>query len=111
MNPVDRQAEVRRAAAARDAARARLRRATAGTVAVAVALSGAFAALAAGSTHPAAKVAVRLPRRHVRKLPPLTTAPPAPLVSAEAAAPAAQAAPASAPTQSYAPPVVVSGGS
>lgn len=106
------QQQTRTAALARDAARARLRRFTSGAVVVAVGLSGAFAALAASSTHGKSTSARAPARSSVRQFPPLTVAPPAPLVSVEAAAPpAAVTPPASAPTPSYSPPVVSSGGS
>jgi hypothetical protein len=93
-----------RAALARDAALRRLRRLTGAMIALAVALSGVFAGVAATSTH--ARKVVRRPRRIVRSaatpaLPPASRAP-------QAAAPAP---PAQAPVQAAAPPVVVSGGS
>jgi hypothetical protein len=101
---------------ARDAALRRLRRATQVSVAVMVAVGGTFAALAAGATH-AKKTVVRSPVR-ARKVVSLMQAPAPPLVAAQSAAPAASAAPpaapappVAAPTQSYSPPVVVSGGS
>ena len=97
---------------ARDAAHVRLRRFTGGAVAVAVGLSAAFAALAANATH-AKKTVVRSPeQRSARQVRPLTVAPAAPLVSVQADEPPVAPAPqATAPTPSYAPPVVSSGGS
>ncbi|MFZ1880375.1 MAG: hypothetical protein WAU41_09420 [Gaiellaceae bacterium] len=97
---------------ARDAARLRLRRLTQASVALMVALGGAFAALAAGSTH-TKKTVVRAHTVKARTAI-LTQAPAPPLVSAHSPAssePAAPAPPVSAPTQSYSAPVVVSGGS
>ena len=104
----------RRAALGRDGALRRLRRSTQVSVVVSLALGGAFAALAAGSTH--AKKVVRLPVRHVTAKPAaLTSAPAPPLVAVKGAsqsAPApAPAPPAAAPAQTYQQPVVVSGGS
>ncbi len=97
---------------ARDAARLRLRRLTQASVALMVTLGGAFAALAAGSTH--TKKAV-VPAHTVKaRTAILTQAPAPPLVSAHSPASSAEAAPAppvSAPTPSYSAPVVVSGGS
>jgi hypothetical protein len=112
-----------RAALARDAARLRLRRVTQLSVAAMIAVAGAFAALAAGSTH-AKKAVVRTAVRTSRATI-LAVAPAPPLVAAQSAAAAqaqseapaqaapapAPAAPAVAPTPSYSPPVVVSGGS
>ena len=97
---------------ARDAAHVRLRRFTGGAVAVAVGLSAVFAALAANATH-AKKTVVRSPaQRTANQVRPLTVAPAAPLVSVQADAPPVAPAPqATAPTPSYAPPVVSSGGS
>jgi esterase/lipase len=57
MRSTDGRRELRHAIGEREAARARLRRATGGAVAVAVALGGVFAALAAGATHPKKTVA------------------------------------------------------
>jgi hypothetical protein len=106
------QTRTRAAVLARDAAHVRLRRFTGGAVGVAVGLSAVFAALAANATH-AKKTIVRNPSgRASRQWHPLTVAPAAPLVSVQAGAPpAAQAPQATAPTPSYAPPVVSSGGS
>ena len=96
---------------ARDAAHVRLRRSTGAAVAVAVGLSAVFAALAANATH-ARKAIVRSPAKgRASQVRPLTVAPAAPLVSVQADAPVAQAPQATAPTPSYAPPVVSSGGS
>ena len=105
-----------RPAAARDAALRRLRRTTQVSIALMVALGGAFAALAAGSTHTKKTTARPAPVRKARATI-LTAAPAPPLVSAQASpsadssAASAPAAPVSAPVPSYAPPVVVSGGS
>jgi hypothetical protein len=109
-----------RAALARDAALRRLRRLTGGMIAVAVALSGALAGVAASSTH--ARKLVRRSRHVVRSaaaptLPPAPSAPAqaAPSSSDEGSAPTPQssapAPPAQAPAPASAPPVVVSGGS
>jgi hypothetical protein len=112
MSSTDDPGEVRRAIGAREAARTRLRRATGGAVAVAVALGGLFAALAAGATQPKKTV---VPTTSVRRPPGLTSAPAAPLVAVQSpdgsgSSEPSQPAPA-APTPSYAPPVVSSGGS
>ena len=102
----------RRGALARDGAVRRLRRTTQISVAATVALGGAFAVLAAGSTH-AKKTIVRVSARRATPAAVLVQAPAPPLVDAQSAAPApaAPAPPAAAPTPSYQPPVVVSGGS
>lgn len=104
----------RRAALARDAALARLRRVTRASVGAALVLGGAFAALAAGSTHTKKAVAPTPARPSVAQQA-LAVAPVPPLVSAEEAPSSAgqssPAAPAAAPAPSYAPPVAVSGGS
>jgi hypothetical protein len=104
--------EARRAAGARDVARRRLRRLTQVSAAATVVVGGTFAALAAGSTHP--KKAVAQPSVRRSPVAPLTQAPAPPLVGvqgSESAPSAAPAPPAAAPTPSYEPPVVVSGGS
>lgn len=111
----DRTRDPRRAALARDAALARLRRVTRASVGAALVLGGAFAALAAGSTH-TKKAVAPTPARHTVAQQALIVAPVPPLVSAaeEASSSAGQSSPASAaaaPAPSYAPPVVVSGGS
>ena len=111
MRPRGGDGDLRRAVGAREAARARLRRATAGAVALAVALGGVFAALAASATHPRKTV---LPATSAEKLPALTSAPAPPLVevqSLDSSSAPSQSAPATAPTPSYQPPVVSSGGS
>ena len=72
--------ELRHAIGEREAARVRLRRATGGAVAVAVALGGVFAALAAGATHPKKTIA---PITSAKKVPALTSAPAAPLVEVQ----------------------------
>ena len=79
-------------------------------MAVAVALGGVFAALAAGATH-AKTTAVRT--TGAPRLPALTTAPAAPLVevSSPDGSASSQSAPAAAPTPAYEPPIVSSGGS
>jgi len=110
---------VRRSAHARDAAVLRLRRVTQLSVAFMIAVGGAFAALAAGSTHAKKTVVVvRAAARQVSSTAVLVQAPAPPLVGvdggqtsdSQAAAPtAAPAAPAAAPA--YQQPVVVSGGS
>jgi hypothetical protein len=111
-----------RAALVRDAALTRLRRLTGGMIAVAVALSGVFAGVAASSTH--ARKIVRSPRRVFRSVT-MPALPPAPSAPAQAVPPssdegsssspmpqsAAPAPPAQAPAPASAPPVVVSGGS
>lgn len=106
----------RRAVVDRDGALRRLRRSTQLSVLVTLALGGAFAALAAGSTH--AKKIVRVPVRRAAAAaaPKLTVAPAPPLVAVQGADQSATPAPsptppASAPAQTYQPPVVVSGGS
>jgi hypothetical protein len=104
----------RRAALARDGAARRLRHATQVSVAAMVALGGAFAALAAGSTQPktaSAPTTSSSPPAPAK----VTQAPAPPLVASHRAAPppppAAQAPATPAPTPSYQPPVVSSGGS
>ncbi len=115
MRPIDDRGGIQRAIGAREAARSRFRRATGAAIAGSVALGGIFAALAAGSTHPKKAGA---PAASTRKIAALTSAPAAPLVAVESAGSAsssstpAESAPATAaPTQSYEPPVVSSGGS
>ncbi len=115
MRSTDGRGELRQAIGEREAARARLRRATSGAVAVAVALGGVFAALAAGATHPKKTV---VPTTSGKKVSALTSAPAAPLVevqsgdgSPSSGASSVSPAPASAPTPSYQQPVVSSGGS
>ena len=103
---------MQRAAHARDVALRRLRRFTGGLIAAAVALTGAFAGVAASSTHPR-KVVART-RRETRRITRVTTPPlpPAPAAPEQAAAlPMAPSPPAGAPVATAAPPVVVSGGS
>ena len=113
MDDQNERAELRRAQVARDRARLRLRRATGGVIAGAITLSGTFAALAAGTTQAKKVSKLRPVARQRTALPPLTVAPPAPLVAAHTAPPPPPIATPSpsAPAQSYAPPVVVSGGS
>ena len=95
-------------AAARDAAVARVRTLTRGALVLVAVLSGAFAGLAAASTHvrKATHAATQSVRRSVTSVPTPTPAP-APS-SGQIPAPAA---PSQAPAQSTAPPVVSSGGS
>ena len=96
-----------RAVLARDAALRRLRRLTGGAIAVAVALSGVFAGVAASSTH--TKKAVPEVQHEVRSV--TRTTPPLP---PEPSAPPSSAAPQPAPAPlvpATAQPVVVSGGS
>lgn len=107
----DEQAELRNAVLARNAARRRLRRATGAAVAIAVGLSGVFAALAAGSTHSKKTIVRASTARSARPLAALTAAPAAPLVAVNVEPPASVSPSASAPTSSYQPPVVSSGGS
>ena len=96
-------------ARARDAARARLRRATRVSVGASLALGGVLATLAAGATHTKKAPYVQ---RVVRRTRVLTVAPAPPLVAvADQAAEPQTAAPVAPPTPSYAPPVVSSGGS
>lgn len=81
------------------------------SIGLTVALGGAFAALAAGSTHPKKVVRVAVPRARVAVL---VDAPAPPLVGGQSSAPtpsSAPVAPAAAPTPTYVSPVVVSGGS
>lgn len=105
----------RRAALDRDGAMRRLRRSTQVSVVVSLALGGAFAALAAGSTH--AKKVIRVPvRRPAAKAAALTVAPAPPLVAVQGVQQTPSpspvpAPPASAPAPTYQQPVVVSGGS
>jgi hypothetical protein len=105
----------RKAALHRDGALRRLRRSTQVSVVVTLALGGAFAALAAGSTH--AKKIVRAPVRRAMTTTAaaLTSAPVPPLVAVEGASQAAPqpspAPPAAAPAPTYQQPAVVSGGS
>lgn len=120
---------IRRAAAVRDAASARVRQVTAGAIALAAGLTGVFTAMAASSTHPRRAVTTASPPRVTRLRQPATrpvVAPPPPLVpvrSGDAAqsdaqtrssAPAPTPQPTPAPVPAPAPaatPVVVSGGS
>jgi len=94
-----------------------MRRVTQVTVAAAVALGTAFAALAAASTHTKQQT-VRPASRASTPARPLTVAPAPPLVSAQAQTPSSSSSsqsqsstPAVAPAPSSAPPVVSSGGS
>lgn len=100
---------------ARDAATIRLRRVTQTSVAVAVALAGGFAALAAGSTHPAKKSAPSNQATTTITASASTAAPAPPLVPAQAGKPTthtpAPSPPAVAPAPATTAPVVVSGGS
>jgi hypothetical protein len=108
-----------RAAFARDAALARLRRTTRAAVAVSVALAGIFAGIAAASTHPRKVVyssGRRLARPKETTVTPTTTAASTTTVNPgdEEATPTTTVAPAppvQAPVPATSPPVVVSGGS
>ena len=105
---------IRRAAAARDLASVRVRRLTGLAVAGAAALTGIFAALAAGSTPPKKAPVLSQPARGAAKEPAgPVQAPAPPLVSARGESPASPAPPtqAPAPAPATAAPVVVSGGS
>ena len=111
-------ADARRPVHARDAAVLRLRRVTQLSIALMVAVGGAFSALAAGSTHTKKTTVVRIPTRRVTPAvvvvqapaPPLVGAQSAPAAASEASAPT-PAATAPAPAPAYQQPVVVSGGS
>ena len=103
------------AIAAREAAARRVRVSTGVALVAAAALTGAFTALAAASTH-AKKVVRRIEVRRpaVHRLPPVVA--PAPRLvqlggASAAPPPASSPAPAPAPVETTAPPVVVSGGS
>lgn len=103
--------ETQRAITERNAAFVRVRRATGVVVATGLALTAAFTALAARSTH-ARRTAVNRPRARtvaVRRTS-RVVAPSPPLVGAAQAAPTPSPA-ASPPVASASPPVVVSGGS
>lgn len=107
----------RAAAGARDAAARRLRRVTGGAIALTVALGGLFVTFAAGSTH-TRKAATGAAAGTATAPVVIRNAPAPPLVSAQGAAtpasapqPSQSSPPPAAPVQSYAPPVVVSGGS
>ena len=95
-------------AAARDAGVARIRSLTRAAVVCAALLSGAFAGLAAASTHVRKATPAGTPTagRTVTKVPAAVPAPPP--SSAQVPAPVA---PSQAPSQSTAPPVASSGGS
>jgi hypothetical protein len=93
-----------------------LRRVTGGAIALTVALGGLFVSFAAGSTH--ARKAVTGAAVGTAAAPVIVhNAPAPPLVSAQGAATPAsapqssQSSPPAAPTPTYSPPVVVSGGS
>lgn len=109
------QHELQQAVRARESARARVRFATGAAVVAGVALTGAFTALAAGSTHLRKIVRTRTPQpaashRHTSPV----VAPVPPLVSVGGAAPApapSQQPSTPAPEQTQAPPVVVSSSS
>jgi hypothetical protein len=96
----------------RDAAIRRVRMSTGVAIALATALTGAFTALAAASTH-AKKVVRRLEthRTVTHRLPPVVApAPPLVQLGSSSAAPPPSS-PAPAPLPATAPPVVASGGS
>ncbi len=107
--------KLERAVEARESARARVRLATGAAVVTGLALTGTFAALAAGSTH--LRKTVRERSRHVvhRASTRPVVAPAPPLVSVGGSAPqpspSPSPAPAPAPVQTQAPPVVVSSSS
>ena len=110
--------DVQRAIAARDAAFARIRLATGVSVAAGVALTGAFAALAAGATHLRKTVVtthVSPPPTRTKHAQAPVSAPAPPLVSAGGSSaetpPPAPSTSYSAPAPTPASPVVVSGGS
>ncbi len=110
MNP-----DVQRAVAARESAFARVRLATGIAVAAGLALTGAFSALAAKSTHLRKKApsSRAVQRSSVRRPAKPVVAPAPPLVSAGGGAPAPAPSPSSSPAPAPTPvaPVVVSGGS
>jgi hypothetical protein len=99
----------RHAIAARDAAAARLRRLTAAALAAATAVGGLVAGVAASATHPRAVVRSASPKTVAAGIPPVPA--PAPTTPVANVDQAGSSAPASAPSSSAAPPVVVSGGS
>lgn len=101
--------ELRRAVASRDSAFTRTRRVTAGAIAVGAALTAAFTALAAGSTHLRKAVVHRVRVRTPAAKP--VTAPVPPLVAAHEAAPPPPSSPGPQQLPQSVPPVVVSGGS
>lgn len=106
--------EVERAVARRESASARVRNLTAVAVVAGTGLTAALAAVAGASTHLRHTVARRAahPLRSTHAKP--VVAPAAPLVAiheAQAAQPAAPAAPAPAPAPAVSAPVAVSGGS
>lgn len=114
--------DVRRAVAARDAASLRVRHATRISVALGIALTGVFAAVAAGSTHTKKIVVQRVRARTtttaasrapvVAPAPPIVGAGQSPSSSPGSAAPSQpQSAPAPSPAPASVPPTVVSGGS
>ncbi len=113
--------DVQRAVAARNAAFSRVRLATGITVGVGAALTAAFSALAAGSTHLKKTVATKATTTTTTaatkpKAAPPVTAPAPPLVSVQSDNPSPTAPPAQAPASPTpaapaSPPVVVSGGS
>jgi hypothetical protein len=92
-------------AVARDAGVARIRKLTRGAIVCATLLAGAFAGLAAASTH-VRKAAAAGTNQNVTTVPPAVPAP-----APDAAQAPAPAAPSQAPSQSTAPPVASSGGS
>ena len=107
----------RAAVGARDAAARRLRRVTGGAIALTVALGGLFVTFAAGSTHTrkavsgaAASTATAPVIVHNAPAPPLVSAQ-GPATPASAPQSSQSSPPPAAPTPSYSPPVVVSGGS
>ena len=103
--------DVRRAAAARDAAVLRTRQLTAAALAAAAVLAALFSALAAGATHLRAHARQRVVAARVKPGP--IVAPAAPLVGVQQPSTAVAAPPAGAPVQApvTTPPVASSGGS
>ncbi|HEU5372222.1 MAG TPA: hypothetical protein VFU51_07525 [Gaiellaceae bacterium] len=104
--------QLRPAISVREAATRRVRVSTGVALLAAAALTGAFTALAAASTH-AKKIVRRLETRRPaahRLAPVIAPAPPLVQLGSSSAAPP-PAAPAPAPAPATAPPVVVSGGS
>jgi hypothetical protein len=94
----------RHAILARDAAVARLRRLTVAALAAATGIAGLLAGVAASSTHGRATVSRDAPSTRATTVPPVPE--PAATIPADGVV-----APSSAPVNSSAPPIVVSGGS
>jgi hypothetical protein len=105
--------QARPAIAAREAATRRVRVSTGVALVAAAALTGAFTALAAASTHAkkiVRRVETRRPVTH-RLAPVVAPAPPLVQLGGASTTPPATPAPSAAPVPATAPPVVVSGGS